>query len=260
MTESKTQRLAHISTRLNSQNLSRASSIVHGALGLMNPDLPTSAPGQLHAHTEKTRVIRADRDLSAHGQQSKIRASADSCLGNVGTMARKLMALEQEHRTAAANAVPLPRPTDPWEIACDFEVARLIREKPLSAFHLTTVGVGEIDARVREAIARVPAALTGLKEEQRALIQGSLVAPQLAVQLSEERQALDAARQIIQSAIDELAPEAGWSAREFVDHIGPGWNLPGVTQSRADRMAAGGSENVWSADSDQAAGGGENAA
>jgi hypothetical protein len=245
-TESKAQRLARIS-RIFARDNKSGSALVAEVLKAIDAERISSAVSILGAHAAKSEAIRADRELSDEGKKARIKSSADSHLGNVGVVAKKIAALEAQHKSATSKSVPLPRPTDPWEIQCDFEIARHIKDKGLTPYQLTSVGAGEIDARIREAIARVPAALSGLSPEKQALIRGSLIDPTMAVQFSEEEAALRAAREVIQAALYELAPEAEWSAREWVEHVGPAWNLPGVAQSQADRMATGGPEHLWDA-------------
>lgn len=60
------------------------------------------------------------------------------------------------------------------------------------------------------------------------------------MRFSKEAEAIDTARRVTQAAIDELQPLAQWTPAELVKRIGhdSGFNLPGVVQSLADKLAA----------------------
>lgn len=202
------------------------------ALQLIDVERVSSVPSLVHAFDQKRESISIDRNLSQHGKQEQIRAAANSVLGNIATLAKRLTDLESDYERDRAT-VPLPKP-DAADMLLDLELARHIRASEPIPSRLV-----EMSERVRLAVARVPVELSGISVATQARVHGSLMSQQKAAQLSSEAHALEAARNVTQAAISELAPQANWLATELVRHFGTKWRLPGVTDSTALRLAAG---------------------
>ncbi len=213
-----------------------ATNIVHGApqsslarrvQKLIDPASVASAVGQVADLHEKAAAIHRDRELSDHGKSERIRAAADSRLANIASVAREFVSLEREHaaRRSAILADAAPPSADAAQTLIDLELGRLLKAEPPSATALTMAS-----ERVRQAVARLPAELTGVSEETRARVIGSLVSADEAWELEEEATTLAAARRVLQSAIDDVAPSADWGPQEMLRHFGAdtGWHLRGV--------------------------------
>ena len=195
-------------------------------------------PNFVRGFAVKAEAIKADKLLSGEGQRQAIGQAAQAALSNIAGIARDLTQLEIELARDRANAAPLPK-ADAADAVVDVALAALLREQKPTASALMLAG-----ERVRIAAARLPEELTGLTPETKAQIHGSLISPELAQRLSEETGALALARQGVQSAIDELAPQSGLTPRELVGVLGANFRLPGVPGTVATRIAAGGAENV----------------
>lgn len=231
---SKTIRLSKISASLAAaEGLQRSTSPrVAEVLQMLDAERVSGIPGVLGAHQQRVSTVNSDAELSPVGKRARVNAAADSTLGNLARLARRIVALEAEHRNATENAVQIP-PADAAETLVDLALAQHLREaRPIPTALLNA------SERVRLAAARLPIELSALKPEVHAAVRGSLIDPKLAVELGEESKALDFARQVTQSAIDELAPDAGWSPRQWVETFGgQGWRLPGVAPTMAERLA-----------------------
>lgn len=230
---SKTVRLASISARmLADKGVTSAASVrVAEALKLLDYDNANSVPYVLHLLGQSVEAINRDPELSAEGKRNRISAATSSRLGNIASLAKTVVRLEAEHRRDADEAVPLPK-ADAADVLLDLAlVAHVKAAEPIPS------KLVQMSERVRLAVARTPAELSGLKPEVQAQVRGSLMDPHKAVQLGAEAEALGAARKIVQGAIDELAPGAGWTPAELVQHFGTQWRLPGIVPSLAERLA-----------------------
>lgn len=227
-------RLAAINTMLMGGMTASKSPRVAQALAWLDAERIASVPGILNAYRAKTATVHGDRELSDDGKRARVRAAADSALGNIASLAGKVAALERQHRQDAATAVPIPK-ADAADVILDLALAAHVK----AADPIPTVLLN-MSERVRLAVARTPPELAGIAPDVQARVHGSLMNPDKAVQLGDEAQAIGAARQVVQAAIDELAPDAKWEPREWVQHFGAdsGWKLPGVVQSLADRLSS----------------------
>lgn len=233
----KTIRISKISASLAAaEGLSASTSPrVAEALQMLDGERVSSIPSILGAHQQRVLTVNSDAELSPVGKRARVNAAAASTLGNLARLARRIVALEAEHRNATENAVQIPK-ADAAETLVDLELARHLREtSPIPSALLRA------SDRVRLAAARMPVELTGIKPEVQASVRGSLIDPSLAVTLGEEARALDAARRVVQSGINELAGDAAWSPREWVESFGKGWRLPGVGPSMAAQVSNEGS-------------------
>lgn len=230
---SKTIRLASISARMLADKgvTSAASARVAEALKLLDYDNANSVPYVLHLLGQSVEATNRDPELSAEGKRNRIAAATGGRLGNIANFAKTVARLEAEYRRDADEAVPLPK-ADAADVLLDLAlVAHVKASEPIPS------KLVQMSERVRLAVARTPAELSGLKPEVQAQVRGSLMDPHKAVQLGAEADALGAARRIVQGAIDELAPGAGWTPAELVQHFGTQWRLPGIVPSLAERLA-----------------------
>lgn len=220
--QSKTLRLAMVS-RITTQGIAKSSSrVVIDALQAIDPERVSSIPGMLASYLGKIGSIRQDRELSDEGKKTRIQSAASSHLGNIAALAKSLATLEAQHRADRDSAVPLPK-AEVADVLLDMALVQQIRQdNPIPS---KLVNMSE---RARLAVARMPLELSGLTPDVQAKVHGSLMSPEKAAQLQEEAQALNSARAVVQSAIEELAPDAKWSPRELVDNFGTAWRLPGV--------------------------------
>lgn len=230
----KTLRISKISlSLLDAQGLASSRSPRVGELrAILDPERVSSLPGILSAHAQRAEAINQDRELSAEGKRARIAAQAGATVGNLATLAKKVIKAEAAHRAETEGAVQIPK-ADAADTLVDLALAAHLRESnPIKTKLLNG------SERLRLAAARMPAELTGLSPEVHAAVRGSLIAPELAVSLGEEAAALEAARRVVQGAIDELASEAQLPPRELVDLFGAGWRLPGVAPTMAERLNA----------------------
>lgn len=228
-----TTRLARISANMLKANgiAPTASPRVAEVLRVLDAENANSVPYVLHLLGQTVEATNRDPELSAEGKRNRISAATSSRLGNIASLAKTVARLEAEHRRDADEAVPLPK-ADAADVLLDLAlVAHVKAAEPIPTKLLT------MSERVRLAVARTPAELSGLKPEVQAQVRGSLMDPHKAVQLGAEAEALGAARKIVQGAIDELAPDAGWNPQEMVQHFGTQWRLPGVVSTMAERLA-----------------------
>lgn len=204
------------------------------ALDLLDDTRVSSVPSIVQAYLQRAAAIQADGDLSDSGKRTRIQAQASSAFGNVASAARKIALLEAELRAEMQNAAIIPVPSIN-DTLIDLELARQIKEAAPTLSKLDF-----LSERTRQALARIPQELTGLSAEALARVTSSLIPSGDAARFSDEAAAIDAARNVAQTAIDELQPVAKWTPRELVQHIGAdsGYRLPGVVQSLADRLAA----------------------
>jgi len=206
---------------------------VAAVVKLLDSETASSIPSMARSFEQRRDSIRANAKLSDIGKAEEIQGFANSLLGNLATRAKQVTDLEAEHHADKLSAVPLPQ-ASVNDTLIDIELAKHVRSLDLIPSRLV-----ELPERLRLAIARTPSELSGLRPEIHTRIHGSLMSPAKAVQLSSEAQALGAAREVMQAAINELAPQAKWPATELVRHFGDRWRLPGVTDSTAQRLAAG---------------------
>lgn len=220
--QSKTLHLA-MASRIVSQHIANSrSKVVIDALQAIDPERVSSIPSMLTSYLGKIGSIRQDRELSDEGKKTRIQSAASSQLGNIATLAKSIAALEAQHRADRDSAVPLPK-AEVADALIDLALVQQIRQaNPIPS---KLVNMSE---RARLALARMPLELSGLTPDVQAKVHGSLMSPEKAAQLQEEAQALNSARAVVQSAIEELAPDAKWSPRELVDNFGTAWKLPGV--------------------------------
>lgn len=201
------------------------------AFKLIDGEAVSSLPGLVNVFRQRRAAIDADQTLSDLGKREQLRAFANSHLGNIATKARRVVELESEYAKDRASAVPLPK-ADASETLIDLALAQHIRStEPIPTALMT------MSERVRLAIARVPVELSGLTAETQARVHGSLMNPAKALQFATEAQAIGAAREVTQAAIDEIATHAEWPAAELVRHFGTHWRLPGVADSSAATLA-----------------------
>lgn len=202
-------------------------------LGFLDEERASSAPGIMRLFLETADAARSDDKLSALGQREKVQSAARSRLGNVGAIAKEISKLEHEHEAAQKKAVQIPE-ADAAQMLLDLEIAKHVR-----GLDLVPTQMERLPERLRVALVRLPAELTGITVDTQARIAGSLVSPDVAVQLGEEAEALQYARRVVQLAINELGAHAGvLSAREALQTFGPGWEVPGVLASRVNALAA----------------------
>ena len=209
-----------------------ASTTVAAALKLIDDDRVGGIISIATGHAEKAKAINSDNELSDLGKRERVKAAARSDIVNAASVAKKLTDLEAQHRQAKSEAVPLPKP-DAAEVLMDLALLAHVKATNPTATALTMMS-----ERIRLAVARSPVELSGVKPEAQARVHGSLISPEVATRLEEEAEALSIAREMVQSAIDELAPSAGLSPLEAVTLFGTKWHLPGVTDSMAQRLAA----------------------
>lgn len=218
---------------LSDLGVSARSPRVAQALAWLDAEKITSAPGILAGFRQRADAIMADRDLSDSGKRDRVRAAADSTAGNIATLAKKLVALEQAHNIDVSTAVPIPK-ADAADVILDLAlVAHVKSAEPIPSKLLN------MSERIRLAVARTPPELTGIAPDLQARVHGSLMSPDKAVQIGDEAQAIGAARSVVQHAINELAPDVKWEAREWVQQFGAhsGFKLPGIVDSLARKLA-----------------------
>lgn len=236
----KTTRLAELSVRLLGAQGATASVSPRAAAAIkvIDPENVSSVSGILNLLAQSIDAVNRDPELSPEGKRNRISAAASSRLGNIADSAKVVVHLEAEHRRDADEAVPLPK-AEPADVLLDLAlVAHVKADSPIPTKLLFA------SERVRLAVARTPPELAGISPEVQAQVRGSLVDPHKAVQLGAEAEAIGAARKIVQRAIDDLAPDAQWTPQEMVRHFGTQWRLPGITSTKAERLAtegAGGS-------------------
>ena len=219
----------------NVSGLSRSTSKrVQQTLALIDGERVSSITGMMAAFNQRAASIRADRELSDEGKSTRIRSAANSIFGNVASEARAIAELEQQHKAEMATAVVIPE-ADAAATLIDLALAAHIRAENPTPTALTMAS-----ERTRQALARIPVELSGITPEVQTRVIGSLISPADAARFSEEAEAINIARRIAQSAIDELQPIAKWTPTELVKYVGhdTGYRLPGVLQSLADKVAA----------------------
>jgi hypothetical protein len=223
---------------MRSAGTSSGSPIVAQALKILDDESAGSIPWIMRALDGKRQAVMNDQNLSDIGKQQQLRGIANGLLGNVATVAKRVVQMEREHREARAKAVPLPK-ADAADVLLDLALVQYVKEaKPIPS---KLVAMSE---RVRLAVARTPVELSGITPEVQAQVHGSLMDPHLALQFAEEAQALNLAREVVQVSIKEVVPESEWQARELVESFGTDWQVPGIAASKAERMVAGGPENA----------------
>ncbi len=230
-----TVRLAHISAIVARQSGldPSASPRTADALALIDAEKVSSVTSIVASFMTRRDAIEADDKLSNIGKQEQIRSAAASHLGNIATRAQRLVDLEAAFSNDRATAVPIPK-ADAADVALDLALVAHVRSAEPIPSRLV-----EMSERVRLALARTPVELSGITPEVQARVHGSLMSPAKAVQLHSEAEAINAARSVVQSSINELAPHAGWEPRELVQHFGAGkWSLPGTTDTLAEKLAA----------------------
>ncbi|KWT83881.1 MULTISPECIES: hypothetical protein [unclassified Variovorax] len=242
MSNHKSSRLAMVSRAIaHSNELTASTSMrVAEALAMLDHERITSVPGLMKSRDERAGVVMGDRDLSDEGKQSRVKGIASGTMGHLASLAKKIVEMEAEYRKDAASAVPLPE-ASPADVMIDLAIAAYVKQANPKPFQME--GMSE---RVRLAIARTPPELAGIEPAVQARVLGSLMDPAKAVQLGDEKQALEMARNVVQAAIHDLSPDAQETPREMVRMFGTGWKLPGVAESMAERLASepapGGSE------------------
>jgi hypothetical protein len=208
------------------------SGVVAKALAQIDSERVSSLPSIVESFAKQVENISSDRDLSESGKRSRIEAAASSRLGSIAGAAREIAALEREHATAKSSAVQLGR-ADAADMLLDLKLAEFVQSRN----PIPTVLV-QMSERIRVAVARLPAELSGITPEVQARVVGSLISNEMAARFEEEAEVLSAARAVVQAGIDELATAAGWSPRELVQHFGTSWKLPGVSTAGAENVAA----------------------
>lgn len=231
MTETKAIRTARAAAILTKRLAPSSSPRVAEAIQALDPERVSGVPGIVAAFEARAEQIRRDRELSAEGQRARIKAAAGTALGNIAGIAQRIAAMEVEHRADSGN-VPLP-PLDATIVMVDLALAAQIKADQATSFALEYAS-----ERVRLAAARMPRELTGLTPEQQARAHASLMPADVAARIGDEAVALDAARTVVQAAIDELALTAGLEARELVQLFSNAWRLPGVATTMAGRLAS----------------------
>jgi len=236
--ESKAQQIARASLALmRASGNTSGSPLVSETLNVIDGERANSIPSILSALNGKRQAVLGDKELSDLGKSGRVKDIARSHLGNVAALAKKVVAMEKQHREARATAVPIPK-ADAADVLMDLALAQHVRSANLKPSELVSMG-----ERARLAVARCPLELTGITPEVHARVHGSLMDPRKAAQFAEEAQALDTARAVVQAAIREVAPEAQWQASELIDAFGADWEIPGMARTEIDRMAGGGPEN-----------------
>jgi hypothetical protein len=226
------QRLISMNSLMTRSLRGSSSPRVREAMAWIDPERVSSLHGLLSAYHAKADTINRDAMLSEEGKREQLRSAASTTLGNVAGLAKKIAEVEAKHHEERASAVPLPK-ADAAEVLLDLAlVAHVKHAQPIPS------ALERMSPRIRLAVARTPPELAGIPPDVQARVHGSLIDPERAVQLGEEAQALGAARNSAQAALDELAPIAGWEPRALVQHFGAraGWKLPGVVQTLADRL------------------------
>lgn len=208
------------------------SKIVNDALTVINNDLVGSIPGALKYFEGRRTAIKADIDLSENGKNSQIRSAAVSTMSNLSGLAKRIVGLEELHNETKKNAIKIEKADVP-EVLVDLELLKHIKSADMIPMKLM-----QLPERLRVALVRNPVELSGIKPEVQDRILGSLISPDMAVQLSEEAEALESARLLMQTSINELAPISGLTPREMVEHFGNSWQLPGVVDSLMNRLAS----------------------
>jgi hypothetical protein len=240
--ESKAQQTARAALSLmKASGNASGSPLVAEALNFIDGARANSIPSVLTALGGKRQAVMNDKDLSDVGKRGRVKEIASSHLGNVASMAKKLAAMEKQLREQRTAAVPIPK-ADAADVLMDLALAQHIKSANFKPSELVSMG-----ERARLAVARCPLELTGLTPEVHARVHGSLMDPRKATQFAEEAQSLDAARTVVQAAINEVGPEAGWQASELIEAFGADWEIPGMAQTQVERMAAGGPQNAWDA-------------
>lgn len=202
------------------------------AWSVIDPERVSSVIGIMKSYHDRIAQVNADKSLSPVGKAEKVAAITESTFGNVATLAKRVARLEEEHRQddARATAEAIPK-ADPSETLIDIELARIARAEgkiPTALEHA--------NPRFRMALARVPAEISGITEQTRARLRGSLVDPQVASVLGERAEALGLARNAVQRAITELMKSvqiAGEKPRKLAAMVGPGWGLQGGLRSES---------------------------
>lgn len=203
--------------------------LVGQALALVDPERVSSVTGLLGAYHQQALGIRDDRELSPEGQASRTRAAADARLGSLTNTARQLVELEQKHaaKVQATMRGAVPAADDLRSVLADLALAAQVK-----ATAPTTQALELASVRTRQAVARLPAELSGLADAAHLHVTASLVSPAAARELADERQALSAVREVIQAGITELADVARPAPGDLVRGFGGGgWRLPGVVES-----------------------------
>lgn len=237
--ESKAQQIARASMALmRASGNSSGSPLVAETLNVIDGERVSSIPSILKALGGKRQAVLTDKELSDLGKSGRLKDLARSHLGNISSLAKKVVTLERQHREARAAAVPIPK-ADAADVLMDLALAQHVRSANLKPSELVSMG-----ERARLAIARCPLELTGLTPEVHARVHGSLMDPRKAAQFAEEAQALDVARAVVQESIREVVPDAQWQAPELIEAFGADWEIPGMAQTEIARMAEGGPENL----------------
>lgn len=230
MIESKTHRLASVVMMRSSGLVTPAARDV---LLLVDHERVSSAPGIVTAFLREVAAIQSDRTLSDVGKAERIKPLAASrLLGPLASVARDFVRLEAAH--AQHRARLLEKAAAPNDAAVVIDLA--LAAKFESAGPATTHSIHRASQRSREALARMPRELTGLTAEQQLHAIASLIPGTDAVALAEVEQALESAKKVIQSALDELQGAARSEPDQLVRYFGASWALPGVAASLAQRM------------------------
>lgn len=192
----------------------------------------SSATGVLRRYWSVVEEVNADKELSDVGKKARIAVAAESALANLKKPAEIVTRLETSLRTRANTTVVLPKP-DASDTLVDLALAAQVKaEGRIPALLMNS------SERMRVAIARVPEELSGLKSADRARIRGSLVDPHLAQELGQTTAAVEAARNTVQRAIDEVAPSVDKSPSDKAAMVGPGWRISGFSEALAALKAA----------------------
>lgn len=206
------------------------SGVVSECLRMLDPERFSSIPGIANTFATKSTEINADMSLSAVGKSERIRAAASTALGNIATIARRVVELEKGREVMLEDALELKKP-DASETLVDLAIAAHIRaEEPIPT------KLRGMSTRIRTAVARLPAELSGLSPDVHSSVVGSLISPDLSVKFSEEADALSSTRAVVQAAIDQLVPVAQWEAPEMVKSFRTDWSLPGVYHTKVARL------------------------
>lgn len=174
------------------------------AFSVVDPERVSSAVGIVNRFWQRVAALKGDAELSPLGKDKRISELAETALAQLASPAGKLRemreAYTEEAEAITRDAVPNPSFVDALH---DIEIARLARESDKIA---TLLEMGT--ERERLALVRTPPEITGLKRETVERLRGSLVSPDVAVQLESRTAALEAAKTGIQTAIKTISPLA----------------------------------------------------
>lgn len=171
---------------------------------LVDPERVSSATGVFKAFERTLTAVGNDPELSAAGKQNRIAEAAGVALASLRNPAQKLREMEGEYtevsKAATADAVPAASVIDAMY---DIEIAKQARQEDKIP---TMLERGT--PRERLALVRTPGEISGLKSEVIERLRGSLVSPDLAVELEGQTAALRAGRETIQAIVKQVSAHA----------------------------------------------------